>query len=346
VVSLLGMVAVEHADIMYDVNMAKAPLLDVLRSYRDFESTDPKDKVYGLMNLVAPKCEAEALKIDYDKSFGEVYADTVLSVIRLHSRLTTLAYVTHPEEYCGNDEIRSWALRWDDLWVAMSIGIPERSCPWSACDGYPVKIVDTHHIEPEQLRLVGIFYDTVTTVQVVMDHENLLDPEELDEIHPFLGVHSDIIPGSVLTSYDDFKEQWCTLARTLAAGSSGDSTYVQELSEEAQDAYYEAFVRSMKRLFTLSSPDTETPIIHDPASLIFQANAYHYCKQRRVFWTQNRSYGLSPECMRTGMVNICSWGKPTLMESCKDNLCMECRRGNYKNRSSALYKPIRISGYG
>jgi hypothetical protein len=118
----------------------------------------------------------------------------------------------------------------------------------------------------------------VTVVQVVMNHENLLDPEELDEIHLFFDVHRDIVPGSILTSYDDFKEQWCTLARTLAAGSSDDSDYVQKLGEEAQDAYYKAFVHSMKKLFTLSSPDTEAPAIPDPASLIFQANAYHYCK--------------------------------------------------------------------
>jgi hypothetical protein len=310
-VSLLRVIAVEHADIMYDVNMAKAPLLDVLRSYRDFESTDPKDKVYGLLNLVEPKSEVEALKLDYSKSFGEVYADTVISTIRLHSRLTALAYVTHPEEYYGNEEIRSWAPRWDEPWVAMPMGIPERSCPWSACDGYPVKIVDTHHIGPEQLHLFGIFYDTVTAVQVVMNHENLLDPEELDEIHPFLGVHEVIIPGSVLTSYDNFKEKWCMLARTLAAGSSGDSEYVQDLDEDARDAYYEAFVRSMKRLFTLSSRDPETSVVHDSASLIFQEDAYHYCKQRRVFSTQNGSYGLGPQCMRIGDVVAVLFGGNT-----------------------------------
>jgi len=144
-----------------------------------------------------------------------------------------------------------------------------------------------------------------------MDEENLLDPEELDEIHPFLSVHKDIIPGSVMTSYDNSKEQWCTLARTLAAGLSGDSEYVQELDEEAQGAYYEAFFRLMKRLFTLSSPDTETPTIHDPASLIFQNDAYHYCNQRRVFWTQNGSYGLGPQCMRTGDVVAVLFGGNT-----------------------------------
>ena len=211
--------------------------------------------------------------------------DTVLSIVWLHSRLTALAYVTHPEDYYGNDEIRSWAPRWDESLVAMPTGIPERSCPWSACGGYPVKIVDTHYIGLERLHLIGIFYDTVTAVQVVMNHENLLDPDELDELHPFLAVYKDIIPGSVLTSYDKFKEQWCTLARTLAAGSSGDWEYVQELDEEAQKANYEAFVRTMERLFTLTSRDTETPAIHDSASLIFQEDAYHNCKERRVFWT-------------------------------------------------------------
>jgi hypothetical protein len=61
---------------------------------------------YGLLSLVAPESEAEALKPDYAKTEGDVFTDTVLVMIQLYSRLTALAYVSHPEEYDGEDWYR------------------------------------------------------------------------------------------------------------------------------------------------------------------------------------------------------------------------------------------------
>ncbi|KAF2689807.1 HET-domain-containing protein [Lentithecium fluviatile CBS 122367] len=311
VTTLLAEVAVEHADIMYDAAIAKAPLLDVLLSYRDFESTNPKDKVYGVLNLVAPYVEVEALKLDYKKSVGEVYADTVLSTIRLYSRLTAFAYVTHPEEYSGSDEVRSWAPRWDEPWVPMPMGIPEASCPWSACAGYRVRIVDAHHIGPKRLRLFGILYEKVAAVRVIMDYENLQDPAEIDGVHPFLSVSENIMKSSGLNLHKDSMEQWYMFARTLTAGSSGDADYVQNLDEKARETFYCAFAHFMKRLSTLASRGTEGPIDHDPASIKFQDDAYNMCKQRRLFWTQNGSYGLGPKCMQTGDVVAVLFGGNT-----------------------------------
>lgn len=53
-------------------------LLDTLQSCRDFGPSDSKDKVCGLLNIVSPRSEVEALTVNYDESVGQVYADTVL----------------------------------------------------------------------------------------------------------------------------------------------------------------------------------------------------------------------------------------------------------------------------
>jgi hypothetical protein len=114
------------ADWLTGASDTKLPLLELLQDFRERNCTDPKDKVYGLLSLAAAD-EAKAIHVDYNKSVGEVYADTVLANIRKHKRLTALAFVSHIGEYVEVG-IPSWAPRWDDLRVAMPIGVPSEQC--------------------------------------------------------------------------------------------------------------------------------------------------------------------------------------------------------------------------
>jgi hypothetical protein len=75
----------------------KLPLLELLQDFRERNCTDQRDKVYGLLSLAVPD-DAQAIRVDYNKSVGEVYADTVLASIRKHKRLTALAFVSHTKK--------------------------------------------------------------------------------------------------------------------------------------------------------------------------------------------------------------------------------------------------------
>jgi hypothetical protein len=144
--------------------------------------------VYGLLSLVAPEAEAEALKPDYGKTVEEVFADTVLVMIQLYSRLMPLAYVSHPEEYDGEYGRRSWVPHWDDSGFAEAFGIPEEDCPWKASAGHSTEIPNPENIKPYQICLSGVFYDTVAMVDEVMGTYSLENPKKYadDGVHPFL----------------------------------------------------------------------------------------------------------------------------------------------------------------
>jgi hypothetical protein len=174
--ALLSPIDTGRADIMY--NNKNNLLLWTLYDGCEFESTDPKDKVYGLLSLVSPRVEAEGIDIDYNKSVGAVFADTVVVDIRLHSKLSAFAFVTHPPDYNGTDGYRSWAPRWDNAEPAIILGYPEEISGWKASGDTSVTITDDSQPTPEALHLKGVLYDTVLRVCKVMDFN--LEDEDYD----------------------------------------------------------------------------------------------------------------------------------------------------------------------
>jgi hypothetical protein len=308
--NLLSEVAAEQADLMYNGESQQAPLLEILRSHREWESTDPKDMVYGLLSLVAPESEAEALKPDYNKTVGDVFADTVLVIIELYSRLTGLAYVSHPEEYDGQDGYRSWAPRWDIPEVAEVIGITENAWPWRADAGHNTEIL-TENIKPGQLCLVGVLYDTVTTVLEIMSVKNLRKPGNYnnDGVHPFCRAfenHERQQP-SIETSEKDYMNWWVAFARTLSAGSIGNRP-VLSTDQKAQRVLLKAFGDLMIALEPQYSDDAHTSAVIDSTASSYKSDAYFYCNDRRFFWTENGTFGLGPQCMRTGDIVVVLYG--------------------------------------
>ncbi|KAF5709456.1 heterokaryon incompatibility 6 OR allele [Fusarium mundagurra] len=59
-------------------------LLDVLARFRHKQSTDPRDKIYGLLGLVTQK---HGIVVDYTKSLSMLYQEVTLSIIHLSGDL-------------------------------------------------------------------------------------------------------------------------------------------------------------------------------------------------------------------------------------------------------------------
>ncbi|CAN9100710.1 unnamed protein product [Alternaria alternata] len=282
VTSLLTDFPVENADIMRDKIMYH--LLDALDRFRvGFQATDPKDKVYGLLNLVSPRFEVDALDINYSKSVGEVYADTVLTDIQLYSRLTAFARITHPVNYDGPgpgdykdckdfkeiSEYRSWAPRWDRIEVAEKLGIDDAGCPWSACGENSTAVIVAKPSEPAQLCLKGVIYGRVDEVGRIMDYYNLKDPEyagdpkfdsdneNADEIVPDgTDVNSGYDPTERHPYIDNFERLDVEsspdkFARTLTAGRwDEDGKYLERLSTGMQARHSAATGKKASMLIT------------------------------------------------------------------------------------------------
>lgn len=301
-----------YAVSMYWEIGGEVSLLDAMQAYSKFGATNLRDKVYGLLNLITIKSEVEALNVNYNKTVAEVYADTALSIIRLYSKLSTLAIATHfDEDYLGNDSFRSWAPRWDQPWVAVVMGFPEEKCPWNACGGRPVKRVDAHHVGPEQLRLFGVHYDTVDSFGNGMRPNDMKDPNETGKNHPIVVAGTRIITEPLETSYEDYTGQWCTFARTITAGKLKGEGFIQAMSEDSQNLFYKIFSQYMKRLFSLSRGGADQDPRHSPGSRLIEDTVNNTSQMRRVFLTQNGSFGLGPYCLRTGDIVAVLYGGVT-----------------------------------
>ncbi|KAH7391166.1 heterokaryon incompatibility protein-domain-containing protein [Phaeosphaeria sp. MPI-PUGE-AT-0046c] len=298
--TLLRSVDIGPSDIMFQKQ--EGDLLWTLQSVCEFKSSDPKDKVYGILSLVSPREEAQAIDIDYGKSVGAVYADTVMAVIQLHSKLSALAFVSHPPDYDGLDEYRSWAPRWDNETPAFAFGFPERSNQWNAGGRDLVSLTEEIQAIPGALHLKGVIFDTVLEVyEVVMDIET---GAQENVIHPFLEIYNEICCGP------NAQDREQILARTVAAGTYNDKN-LEDLDAAMRDRYYLAFERVMLRLAQLEYKGTEGDCGHDIDSKIFEALAYQCCKQRRFFWTREGSLGLGPQCMRVEDVVVVLYGGNT-----------------------------------
>jgi hypothetical protein len=327
-ISRLNGIEIGRADIISE--KGRYSLLDTLQAYRDFDASDDRDKVYGLLNLVLPKTELEALTVDYSKDVAAVYADTVFAGIQIHSRLTVLAYITHPEEYEGDNSHRSWAPRWDDSAVADRIGVND-DCPWSACGGRQVALADIANSPPGQLCLEGILHDRVQMVDAIMDikqgdiqdwrgaSDDSVDAgakTDSNTSHPFAKVLRDFVKVSADAEVDEYEAQnqrLRVLARTLTAGCSFDEAgqFVENLDKDAQDRYYSAVCHALVRLYCLQVIGNEGPFAHNPDSLQAEQFAFGPCNLRRIFWTENGSLGLGPQCMDIGDIVVVLYGGNT-----------------------------------
>ncbi|OAL07502.1 hypothetical protein IQ06DRAFT_289217 [Phaeosphaeriaceae sp. SRC1lsM3a] len=311
-------VLAENADLMYDAFSREAPLLETLRSHREWESTDPRDLVYGLLSLVTPQIEAEAMRPDYNKAPADVFADTVLVMIQLYSQLTTLAYVSHPEGYNGDEGYRSWAPRWDRPDIAEALGVPEESCPWNACAGrsLEISIPPASGPSPARLCLPGIFHDAVASVEEEMDSTSLENPKDNTEtgIHPFLSAAAKYMtqqPSPELSREQEI-DFWCTFARTLSAGTIGLSYIKKDTDWVRQESHLKSCTRLMKSLLQKEAQGaTQTSIVASGTERTFKTDSYFYCHQRRFFWTDNGTFGLGPQYMSPGDVVVVLYGGNT-----------------------------------
>ena len=338
-VSVLRQIEAQSADMLRDKSMYH--LLDALDHFRMFEASNNRDKVYGLLNIVSPRCEVDALGVDYAKSIGEVYADTVLAVIRLYSRLTAFAHITHPvdyegpglddyenpEEYPGYSEYRSWAPRWDDIAVAQKLGV-EDDCPWSACGQHVTASTVAHPSQPTYLCLKGVVYGKVLECGDVMDYHNrkLLEfanhPKHADDdgviggdtpdtrasIHNPIKIHP-IIQAVADTGKESSSERFI---RTLTAGCWGrTSEHVQCLDRRDQARFYRAGWEFLLRLTLSLELGDEIRYTRDAGVSQFQVDTLSACEQRRLFWTERGSYGLGPHCMWPGDIVVVLYGGNT-----------------------------------
>lgn len=90
------------------------------RGWRDFQSTDPQDKIYALLGHPAFEraCQKLSLEtfvpIEYAKDPFETFLEAAKRILDLDCNLKLLSYVSHRElDETGSENFISWVPRWD-----------------------------------------------------------------------------------------------------------------------------------------------------------------------------------------------------------------------------------------
>ncbi|KAH7068336.1 heterokaryon incompatibility protein-domain-containing protein [Paraphoma chrysanthemicola] len=273
--------------------------LDTLQFSRKFDSTDPKDKVYAILNLVSPRPELDGFEVRYDKSVGEVFANTAVFIMNKTWRLDCLAHVEHLPDYDGDLEHRSWAPRWDhqdDIFHIGDRGL--KNCPWSVCPSLIATLTDDNDLGANVLVLRGICYDRVQQMTEILD------------LHT---TNAEFTGGKNMEDTEGSQHVQARnriLARTVVSGML-DFEFVENLEESVQEEFYISFMHLLRELSSVHPyfSDSGCPYTADTKSVLYKARLQ--CSQRRVFWTNNGSLGLGPQCMRVGDIVVALYGGNT-----------------------------------
>jgi hypothetical protein len=141
--------------IQKNLTEGKCRLLKALDTFRRWDATDPRDKVYGILGLAELDEERQLITVNYNRSVAEVYHDVAIAILKQTGDLSVCAHVYHDPEYDGDVDYKSWAPRWDQ-WSPFRIegdaAYQQRNYSWSS----------------DQLTVCGRLIDSVDYVDPLM----------------------------------------------------------------------------------------------------------------------------------------------------------------------------------
>ena len=288
-------------DTIFKLDPVNCSLLEVLHDFRRFQSTDPRDKVYGLIGLAGSQSDGGMMLPDYTKSTAQVFTDTALHTITSTKDLLVFAHVAHHADYDGDVEYRSWAPRWDNpqrVIIIRHAFVVEES---GACGGRAAQFVVLKDSGQEQLCVTGIFYATVTTFDGVMDISpfSITRSDGLHMYHQVVEVYEGIDWNDPMSDVT-----LPVLARTLTAGMTAAFQYLNMIDDNSRCAHYEAFRYYIEWYRT---PTADFDNLRDDARQ-YHAQLSTRSWNRRFFWTSRKDYGIGPVCMREGDIVVVLYG--------------------------------------
>ncbi|OBR05707.1 heterokaryon incompatibility protein [Colletotrichum higginsianum IMI 349063] len=306
---------------MFDTDgLSESSLLDILVTFRDFDATDPRDKVYGLLGLVGEENLKGFRGVDYGKSVVDVYADVVRISVEASGNLASLCYAKHGREYARNG-FPSWVPRWDISENASNLLSSLLLTAWKDGDrhGLP-SLVAFEPTADGTVALSGVRFDTIAWTTDILDVEHFkkeILPSEAAN-HPFLEIwhRASSSKGYAMSvSADRPFAGIMEMALTLTAGFTDGYEFVMDLETESLSQFYADFLTYIGQLLDRAGgrSDTFDPLeiaLCDGDATRFRVAASRACDQRRVFETSAGFYGLAPACAKDGDVVVLLYGGP------------------------------------
>ncbi|KAL1653251.1 cell separation during budding [Didymella pomorum] len=268
--------------------------IDYESAEKILQATDPRDKVYGVLNLVEKGPLRDSIVVDYEKSVDKVYADTALQIICASSNLDILAAVDHDVDFTGENARYSWAPRWN-----------EDNRPMPLINHDEDRIAAAGTIGPigsdsDDLVLEGLPFGQVVSTDIVLDDIEMKDNATPGINSPFLTLWNKVM-GCRKYSYDNVEWMWTSLqmAETLTVGDG--FLGIGEAAAVRRWHLWDDFIAMIEHLFKVTGQENTTDyqmhiIPHDGGDRSrYEDLMWRACDQRRIIWLDNDCYGLGPE---------------------------------------------------
>ncbi|OAL47211.1 hypothetical protein IQ07DRAFT_634187 [Pyrenochaeta sp. DS3sAY3a] len=272
--------------------------IQLLRLTRQFDVTDPRDPIYGLLGLNAegndPLHRNLFLEPDYSITEVELWKRVACKAITATNNLSVLSSVQYTTlEYDLVPE-SNWVPHWQKVFRATFSAWDLDEC-FSASKGLQMNLEFTDTTIPDILRLEGVQVGVVGFTGFYMWHD--VDTSFL--LTRFLGPFLVCEAGLAL------------MARTFTAGRSEygsllESTDHQALVVGGGFAYKPRESKNFRPLFERREglkEQLESLAIRGDAER-FRATAVAICERRRLFMALNGYLGLGPDNVREGDVAV------------------------------------------
>ncbi|CZR53667.1 uncharacterized protein PAC_03547 [Phialocephala subalpina] len=91
-------------------------LLDDLRSTTIFNCSDPRDRIYAILDLIQNQKIKEQIVVDYNLPLNRVYADATRAFIQATNSLSILCNAAGASLETEEDPLPSWVFNWRPYW--------------------------------------------------------------------------------------------------------------------------------------------------------------------------------------------------------------------------------------
>jgi hypothetical protein len=99
----------------FGMEESSTSFMNPMETFRSFQYTDPRDKVYALLGLTSVDKDMPLPKLDYSKTVSQVYSETVHAIINDNADLSVLC-LRKSFEGTLTHEMPSWVPDWTTSW--------------------------------------------------------------------------------------------------------------------------------------------------------------------------------------------------------------------------------------
>lgn len=294
----------------------KCSLLSALRTYRKWEATDPRDKIYGILGLMELGEERHIIRINYDKSTQDVYHDLAAAVIGWTGDLALFAHVHHDAHYDGDPRYRSWIPQWDQTVHEPIFPIGSLLSPSVLPNGtYNTISPPAGTTQPYErpIMVSGLAHQTVSYTGPPINGSL----GDILPTYPHERITSKSYPQRIVLEYwsekvstgsplgHDLSPVMLSMARTLTTGVVlQDDTLYECATEDEIAAYSQSFLAYIRLLHLIAGHESGGGLTtkhlseYEDGWKLFEDIMGHQCFRRKFFRTKNGSLGLGPACLR------------------------------------------------